>query len=116
MSVYQREIVEVNFQLPDLTFKPHPIIIISNENVFATEDIFYGLMISSKIINPEFEFEITDEMVTRFDMQFERDRKEGNTDEPGDAPDAPYKPEHHFATIIEMMRSSGASSVRTVST
>ncbi len=64
MAVYQREIVEVNFQLPDRSFAPHPIIVVSNNNVFDTEDIFYGLMISSKVINPDFEFEITDEMVS----------------------------------------------------
>ncbi|MCI0448939.1 MAG: type II toxin-antitoxin system PemK/MazF family toxin [Chlorobi bacterium] len=65
MSVYQREIVEVNFQLPDRTFEPHPIVVISNNNVFDVEDIFYGLMISTKIFNPDFEFEITDEMVSK---------------------------------------------------
>ncbi|MFC2092665.1 type II toxin-antitoxin system PemK/MazF family toxin [Bacteroidota bacterium] len=64
MSVYQREIVEVNFQLPDRTFEPHPIIVVSNNSVFDTEDIFYGLMISSKVVNPDFEFEIENEMVT----------------------------------------------------
>lgn len=40
---------------------------------------------------------ITDEEVTEFDKHF---KKEG---EPGDAPDAPYRKEHHFATIVEML-------------
>lgn len=64
MAVYQREIVEVNYQLPDRSFKPHPCIVISNNDVYDTEEIFYALMISSKSINVDFEFEILNEMVT----------------------------------------------------
>ncbi len=44
---------------------------------------------------------ISDEAITEFDIQFEKDRKEGNEDEPGDAPDAPYRKEHGFAGYIE---------------
>jgi hypothetical protein len=39
--------------------------------------------------------------VDRFDIAFEEARIEGNTDEPGDSPDAPYRREHFFATNIE---------------
>ena len=38
--------------------------------------------------------------VTRFDILFEKEGKEG---EPGDDPEAPYFKEHQFATKIEMM-------------
>lgn len=42
-------------------------------------------------------------VIDRFDMQFEAKREEGNTDEPGDDPSAPYHDEHVFATIIERL-------------
>lgn len=47
---------------------------------------------------------ITDEVVTAFDVQFEKDREagiHGENDEPGDHPDAPYRKEHFFATTLE---------------
>lgn len=44
---------------------------------------------------------VTQEEVDRFDMQFERDRPEGNEDEPGDSPTAPYREQHCLATGIE---------------
>ena len=46
---------------------------------------------------------ITDEAVTAFDIEFERNRPEGDESEPGDAPGAPYRKEHFFATNIERM-------------
>ena len=44
---------------------------------------------------------ITDEGITEFDKIFELNRKEGNTDEPGNDKDAPYRLEHNIATFIE---------------
>jgi hypothetical protein len=46
---------------------------------------------------------ITDADVSAFDVEFEAARAEGNTDEPGDHPDAPYRKEHLFATGIEKL-------------
>lgn len=46
---------------------------------------------------------ITQEEVDNFDMAFEEVRQEGNTDEPGDDPLAPYRKEHFFATSIERL-------------
>jgi hypothetical protein len=46
---------------------------------------------------------ITDEAVTAFDRGFEDVRAVGNTDEPGDDPQAPYRREHFFATNIERL-------------
>lgn len=49
---------------------------------------------------------ITEETVTEFDVQFEKDRAKGlheEEDEPGDDPAAPYKKEHFFATNLERM-------------
>lgn len=44
---------------------------------------------------------ITGEEIDAFDFAFERARKEGNFDEPGNNPAAPYFMEHKFATAIE---------------
>lgn len=46
---------------------------------------------------------ITDQQVTNFDEWFEHERAVGNTDEPGDAVNAPYRHEHFFATTVERM-------------
>lgn len=46
---------------------------------------------------------ITDEIVSKFDKEFESNRQEGNEDEPGDDPKAPYRKEHFFATSIERL-------------
>ena len=63
MKVNQRDIIEVNFQLPGGIFKPHPVLVVSNENVYEQEEIFYALLISSKQFNTEFEIEISDDML-----------------------------------------------------
>lgn len=46
---------------------------------------------------------VSEESITEFDMEFEKSRKEGNTDEPGDSPEAPYRDQHFFATTIERL-------------
>ncbi len=46
---------------------------------------------------------ITDEVVSAFDVAFEAARVEGNEDEPGDDPAAPYRKEHLFATGVEKL-------------
>ena len=65
MRVQQRDIVELNFELPDGTLKVHPALVISNQNVLDTEDIFYAVMISSKPFNDEFTFELENTMLTK---------------------------------------------------
>ena len=49
---------------------------------------------------------IKEEDITKFDIDFEAKRKEGNVDEPGDDPQSPYKREHFCATNIERMLSA----------
>jgi hypothetical protein len=49
---------------------------------------------------------ITTEQVDAFDKAFEAARIEGNDDEPGDDPKAPYRKEHFFATNIEALMSA----------
>ena len=46
---------------------------------------------------------ITTAQVDAFDKAFEKKRKPGNEDEPGDDPKAPYRKEHFFATNIERL-------------
>jgi len=65
MKVHQRDIVELNFELPDGKLKSHPALVISNDYVLETEDIFYAIMISSKLYNDEFTFELNDGMLTK---------------------------------------------------
>ena len=49
--------------------------------------------------------------VTNFDIAFECNRKEGNVDEPGNDPQAPYHQQHIYATIVEkdMARALGVN-------
>lgn len=51
---------------------------------------------------------VTDEAVTAFDKAFEAKREPGNTDEPGDEPDAPYRQQHRTATLVEMIVADAA--------
>lgn len=48
---------------------------------------------------------VTQEVVDRFDMEYEKNRPEGDDSEPGDDPNAPYKKQHFFATNIEALLS-----------
>ena len=49
---------------------------------------------------------VTEADVDAFDKSFEKNRKPGNEDEPGDDPKAPYRKEHFFATNIEALMSA----------
>lgn len=44
---------------------------------------------------------VTEQAVDEFDKNFEANRAEGNEDEPGDDPAAPYRKQHFTATNIE---------------
>lgn len=44
---------------------------------------------------------ISEPNIMAFDMAFESRRQPGDTSEPGDSPDAPYRREHFLATTIE---------------
>ncbi|MBC7401209.1 MAG: type II toxin-antitoxin system PemK/MazF family toxin [Mucilaginibacter sp.] len=65
MKVQQRDIVELNYELPNGKFKIHPALIISNADVLEAEDIFYAVMISSNPINDDFCFELNNDMLTK---------------------------------------------------
>ena len=64
MRYSQRDIVEVNFLFPDGTFKPHPAVIVSNDELQDKEGFIYLCMISSQPYNPEYCYELDDEMLT----------------------------------------------------
>ena len=65
-EVSQREIIEVPYQLPDGSIKPHMALVLSTEKLLIAEDgMFYAVLISSKNINPEFTLEIQDEWLNK---------------------------------------------------
>lgn len=65
MKYHQRDIVEINFMFPDGSFKPHPALIVSNDELQENEGFIYLCMISSKAYNKQYHFELDDEMVTK---------------------------------------------------
>lgn len=65
MKISQRDIIELNFELPNGKLKSHPALVISNQNVLDTEDIFYAVMISTKAYNDDFTFELSNDMLTK---------------------------------------------------
>ena len=65
-KVFQREIVEVPYQLPDGSIKPHMALVLSSEKLQLAEDgMFYAVLISSKNLNPEFTMEIQGEWLSK---------------------------------------------------
>ncbi len=64
MKYEQRDIVEINFMFPDGTSKPHPALIVSNNELQLDEGFIYLSMISSKAYNPQYSFELEDNMLT----------------------------------------------------
>ena len=65
MRIQQRDIIELNYELPNGKFKTHPALVISNANVLEVEDIFYAVMISSNPMNEDFNFELDNSMLTK---------------------------------------------------
>ena len=65
MKYHQRDLVEVNFLFPDGTYKPHPAIIVSNDELQEDEDgLLYLVLISSNdTINPQYSYPLTGEML-----------------------------------------------------
>lgn len=64
MKYRQRDIVEINFMFPDGTSKPHPALIVSNDELQEVEGYIYLCLISSKDYNPEYSYPLSDEMLT----------------------------------------------------
>ena len=64
MKVSQRDIVEVTYHVGNGRYKPHPAVVVSNEDVLLAEGSFMALMISHSTMNGEFSFELTPAMLT----------------------------------------------------
>lgn len=65
-KVHQREIVEVPFQLPDGSIKPHMALVLSTDRLLTAENgMFYAVLISSKNHNPEFTMQISNEWLSK---------------------------------------------------
>lgn len=64
MHYHQRDIVEISFLFPDGTCKPHPALIVSNDELQEDEGFIYLCMISSKAYNPQYNYPLADEMLT----------------------------------------------------
>ncbi|GHT18569.1 hypothetical protein FACS189429_5290 [Bacteroidia bacterium] len=64
MKYQQADIVEINFMLPDFTFKPHMAVIVSNDELNEKENFFYAVLITSQPEPKEYAFPLTDEMTT----------------------------------------------------
>jgi len=65
MKIHQRDIVEVNFLFPDGKVKPHMAVVVSNDELNEYEGFFYLAMISSKNYNPQYTFELKNEMLSK---------------------------------------------------
>ena len=65
------------------------------EMLVAVHEIHEALLCSARGID--------EKDITKFDMEFEYNRKPGDFSEPGDDPAAPYRAEHFFATNLERM-------------
>jgi mRNA-degrading endonuclease toxin of MazEF toxin-antitoxin module len=65
MRVDQGEIVEVNFLLPDGKFKPHPVIVLSNNDINQFEEAFVGVMLSSSAPDDTYSFRLENNMLTK---------------------------------------------------
>jgi hypothetical protein len=68
MKYHQRDIVEVNFQFADGTFKVHPAIIVSNDDLQEDEFglMYLVLITSNRLINPQYSYPLLDDMVSGF--------------------------------------------------
>lgn len=64
MKYEQRDVVEINFVFPNGKSKPHPAIIVSNNELQASEGFVYLCMISSKSYHDEYCYPLEDKMLT----------------------------------------------------
>ena len=65
MKFTQKDIVEVNFLLPDGGCKPHPALIVSNDELQDIEGFFYLVLISSQDFDysRQYSYPLNDEMI-----------------------------------------------------
>ena len=65
MKYHQKDIVEVSFLFPDGTFKPHPAIIVSNDQLQEDEEgmLYLVLITSNDKLNIQYSYPLTEEMI-----------------------------------------------------
>lgn len=65
MKYHQKDIVEVSFLFPDGTFKPHPAIIVSNDQLQEDEEgmLYLVLITSNDTINMQYSYPLTEKMI-----------------------------------------------------
>ncbi len=62
MKVNQGDVIEVNVKLPEGDFKPHPCIVISNNDINHNENMFVCVMISSTSTQDDYTYNLKPEM------------------------------------------------------
>ncbi|MES2519146.1 MAG: hypothetical protein V4585_13610 [Bacteroidota bacterium] len=60
------EIIEANFFFPNEgVFKPHPVLVVSTTELFEEEEIFYGVLMTTKNILPKYTIRIEPTWLTK---------------------------------------------------
>ena len=60
------EIIEANFFFPNEgVFKPHPVLVVSTSELFEEEEIFYGVLMTTKNILPKYTLKIEPNWLTK---------------------------------------------------
>jgi len=65
MRYCQKDIVEVNFLLPNGMLKPHMALVVSNDELQEDDDVLYLALISSKNYLPKYTYPLKNEMLTK---------------------------------------------------
>jgi mRNA-degrading endonuclease toxin of MazEF toxin-antitoxin module len=66
MSYNRGDIIEIIFELPyNESSKPHPVIIISNADVYEQDGLYICVMITHMTSKDQYTFEITDQMLLK---------------------------------------------------
>ncbi len=63
MNIEQRDIVFLNFPIPNGGYKPHLCLVISNNEIHETENFFIAVMLTSSKQNDVFSFWLNDDMI-----------------------------------------------------
>lgn len=63
--LYQGQIIECNFPIPNNGFKPHPVLVVSNNQLNELEDGYVGVMISGIDTDDEYSFWLNNMMLQK---------------------------------------------------
>ena len=65
-KIYPLEVIEANFYFPNEgVFKPHPVLVVSTSELFEEEEIFYGVLMTTKNILPKYTIKIEPTWLTK---------------------------------------------------